>query len=86
MQVPLGGRGGSLDFLGFTLSYDKDLYGRAQMYLNTFPSKKAVVHHRQELHAVTNSGCKHTVKDTITRVNEINRKRLFNHPLFRFCR
>ncbi len=71
--VDLKQQGGSLDFLGFTLRYDRDLYGRAQMYLNTFPSKKAVAHHRKELHAVTNSGYKHTVKDTIVRVNEINR-------------
>lgn len=45
--VDLKQQGGSLDFLGFTLRYDRDLYGRSQMYLNTFPSKKAVAHHRK---------------------------------------
>ncbi len=34
-------RGESLDFLGFTLRYDRDLLGRDRCYLNVMPSKKA---------------------------------------------
>ncbi len=32
----------SLDFLGFTLRYDRDRKGRSHRYLNVFPSKKAL--------------------------------------------
>lgn len=35
-------RGDSLDFLGFTFRFDRDLYGRDCRYLNVFPSKKSV--------------------------------------------
>jgi RNA-directed DNA polymerase len=35
-------RGESLDFLGFTLRYDRDLLGRDRCYLNVMPSKKAL--------------------------------------------
>jgi RNA-directed DNA polymerase len=31
----------SVDFLGFTFRFDRDLRGRAKCYLNVFPSKKA---------------------------------------------
>lgn len=31
----------SLDFLGFTMRYDKDLYGRNKRYWNVIPSKKS---------------------------------------------
>ena len=34
-------QGESLDFLGFTFRYDRDLYGRSHDYLNVFPSKKS---------------------------------------------
>ena len=34
-------RGESLDFLGFTFRYDRDLHGRDNDYLNVFPSKKS---------------------------------------------
>ena len=71
--VDLKQRKESLDFLGFTLRYDKDLYGRKRLYLNTFPSKNAVAHHRDTIRAVVNSGYKGTVVDTIARVNEKNR-------------
>ena len=47
------GRGGSLDFLGYTYRYDLDLNGRGHRYLNVFPSKKAVGRERDKLRAMT---------------------------------
>ena len=40
--VKLHQAGQSLNFLGFTLRYDRDLYGRDKRYLNIFPSVKAM--------------------------------------------
>ena len=71
--VRVDSQGESLDFLGFTLRIDNDLYGRDRTYLNTFPSKKAEGRLRDKLRAVTNSGYKRSLRDTIVKVNEINR-------------
>lgn len=53
--VDLRERGASLNFLGYTFRYDRDLKGRAGKYLNVFPSKKAVQKAREKLHEMTNS-------------------------------
>ena len=66
-------QGDSLDFLGFTMRYDKDRFGRNQKYLNTFPTKKTEAKQRENLRHTINSGYKHTLKDTIAKVNEKNR-------------
>ena len=71
--VQLKHEGQTLDFLGFTLRYDRDLHGRDRRYLNTFPSKSAVARHREKLRGLTGSGYKHTLSDTIGKVNESNR-------------
>jgi len=71
--VKMKQQGEALDFLGFTMRYDKDLHGRNRTYLNTFPSIKATAKHREKLLAVTNSGYKVSMFDTIAKVNEINR-------------
>ena len=47
--------GASLNFLGYTFRYDRDLKGRARKYLNVFPSKKAVQREREKLHKMTDS-------------------------------
>jgi len=52
--VDLKEEGASLDFLGFTLRYDRDLQGRPRRYLNVQPSKQAVGRMRQALHDQTN--------------------------------
>jgi RNA-directed DNA polymerase len=52
--VHLKDEGASLDFLGFTLRYDRDLQGRAHRYLNVQPSKQALARMRQRLHEQTN--------------------------------
>lgn len=43
----------SLDFLGFTLRYDRDLHGRPQRYLNVTPSNKSVAKAREKLRELT---------------------------------
>jgi len=53
--VDLRAAGASLDFLGYTFRYDRDLKGRDQKYLNMIPSKKAVQREREKLHEMTNS-------------------------------
>ena len=53
--VDLREEGASLNFLGYTFRYDRDLKGRARKYLNVFPSKKAVQREREKLHEMTNS-------------------------------
>jgi len=55
-------QGASLDFLGFTLRYDKDLRGGNRKYLNTFPSTKAAARYRDNLRSVTNSGHKSSIR------------------------
>lgn len=47
--VRLNEPGATLDFLGYTFRYDRDLYGRDQRYLNMFPSKKAMEREREAL-------------------------------------
>ena len=37
-------QGESLEFLGFTFRYDRDLQGRDHHYLNIVPSKKSLTH------------------------------------------
>lgn len=53
--VDLREQGASLNFLGYTFRYDRDLKGRARKYLNVFPSKKAVQREREKLHGMTDS-------------------------------
>lgn len=43
----------SLDFLGYTFRYDRDLHGRAHRYLNIFPSRKAVAKARDAIRDLT---------------------------------
>ena len=45
--------GESLDFLGYTFRYDRDLKGRECRYLNMFPSKKALAREREHLRELT---------------------------------
>jgi RNA-directed DNA polymerase len=68
--VNLNQPGSSLDFLGFTLRYDRDQYGRSQRYLNVRPSKKAVARARDKLRDLTSSRrCFMPVTDMINDVN-----------------
>jgi len=43
----------SLDFLGYTFRYDRDLYVKGRKYLNVTPSKKALQRERDKLRQMT---------------------------------
>ena len=45
--------GSSLDFLGYTFRYDRDLRGGPHRYLNLFPSEKALTREREKLREMT---------------------------------
>ena len=45
--------GSSLNFLGYTFRYDRDLQGRPHRYLNIFPSRKAMEKARETIRDLT---------------------------------
>lgn len=72
----------TLDFLGFTLRFDRDLYGRSRRYLNVFPSRKAIasLHERLQNMTARNQGWK-PVDKLVGEVNRLLRgwKAYFQH-------
>lgn len=54
--VDLGQPGASVDFLGFTFRYDRDLKGLGHRYLNVTPSHKAMQAHRDRLRETISRG------------------------------
>jgi RNA-directed DNA polymerase len=68
--VDLKQAGASLDFLGYTFRYDRDLFGRSHSYLNVFPSKKALMKERAALRVLTSSRmCFKPIPDLIQQLN-----------------
>jgi RNA-directed DNA polymerase len=65
--------GTSLDFLGFTLRYDRDRLGRDRRYLNVTPSKRALARVREKLRGVTTASAKRSLNATIAQVNTLLR-------------
>jgi len=63
-------QGESLDFLGFTFRYDRDLYGGAHTYLNVIPSKKSLKKAREAIREKT--GPKMCFKPTPAVVRNLN--------------
>ena len=62
--------GQRLDFLGYSLRYDRDLFGRPWKYLNVFPSPKSLKRERARLRDMTNKRqCFVPVPELIARVN-----------------
>lgn len=51
--VNLREKGASLDFLGYTFRFDRDLRGRSHRYLNMFPSNRALSRQKAKLRAMT---------------------------------
>lgn len=51
--LDLQAKGQSLDFLGYTFRYERDLLGRPRKYLNVTVSKKALKRARQRVHEMT---------------------------------
>lgn len=71
--VRMGGAGVGLDFLGFTLRYDRDLQGRNWRYLNVVPSKRAQARLREKLRGLTSASTKTSLPDTVAAVNTLLR-------------
>jgi RNA-directed DNA polymerase len=69
--VKLHEPGQSLNFLGFTLRYDRDLYGRDHRYLNVFPSTKAMTRARDRIRELT--GPKRCFVPIRQMIDDINR-------------
>jgi RNA-directed DNA polymerase len=65
--------GTSLDFLGFTLRYDQDRFGRERRYLNVVPSKRAQARVREKLRHLTGVHATRALPDTIVAVNMLLR-------------
>jgi RNA-directed DNA polymerase len=64
----------SVDFLGFTFRYDRDLFGRARRFLNVFPSKKALSRLRERLRELTSSSrCHVPIPQVIAEINQLLR-------------
>ena len=62
--------GQRLDFLGYSLRYDRDLRGRPRKYLNVFPSPKALKRERAKVRDMTDKRqCFTPVPELIERVN-----------------
>jgi RNA-directed DNA polymerase len=66
-------RGEALDFLGFSLRYDRDLKGKDKQYLNVFPSEKAITRLRDKIRQRTLSGYKKPLKQVTEEINVILR-------------
>jgi RNA-directed DNA polymerase len=71
--VQLSMRGATLDFLGFTLRYDRDRLGRDRRYLNVVPSRRAQARVREKLRGLTSAPVTTSLADTIAAVNTLLR-------------
>jgi RNA-directed DNA polymerase len=71
--VRMGKEGISLDFLGFTLRYDRAGKERDTRYLKIVPSKKAMAHLRDKIRERTRAGYKKPLGVVIEEVNVILR-------------
>jgi len=69
--VNLNEAGASLDFLGFTFRYDRDLRGRQHRYLNVFPSRKSLARLRDRVREMT--GPQWGWKPVTALIGELNR-------------
>jgi len=68
--VSLQQPGQSLDFLGYTFRYDRDLYGRPWCYWHLAPSRKAMERERAALRGIINPHQSHTpLPELIERLN-----------------
>ncbi len=69
--VNLTETGASLDFLGYTFRYERDLWGKPKKYLNVMPSQKALKREREILRQMT--GAQRSCQPIPEMVEEINR-------------
>lgn len=66
----MGETGATLNFLGLTYRFDRDLKGRKHRYLNVFPSSKAVQRIREVIRDLTTSSCKQPLAEAVKEVNK----------------
>lgn len=59
-----------LDFLGFTLRYQQDRFGRGGRYLAAAPSKRAQARVREKVRGLTQASAKRSLPDTVAAVNQ----------------
>jgi RNA-directed DNA polymerase len=71
--VSLSAPRASLDFLGFTLRYERDRLGRKHRYLAVFPSKRALARVREKLRLLTRASVLTSLPQTIAAVNTLLR-------------
>jgi RNA-directed DNA polymerase len=69
--VKLRSQGATLNFLGYTFRYDRDLKGRTHRYLNMFPSARAMLRERARLRELTST--KVCFKPVAALVRDVNR-------------
>jgi RNA-directed DNA polymerase len=62
-----------LDFLGFTLRYHQDRYGRDRRYLAVAPSKRAQARVREKLRGLTSASTKRSLPATVAAVHRLLR-------------
>lgn len=68
--IKLNEKGTSLNFLGFTFRYDRDLKGRKMRYLNIIPSAKSVLRERETIRKMTGKEmCFKPIPDLIEEIN-----------------
>jgi len=63
----------SLDFLGFTLRYVSDRFGRGHRYLAIGPSQRAQARMREKVRRLTRASTKQSLIDTVAAVNPLLR-------------
>lgn len=63
----------TLQFLGFSIRYEKDRYGRGTKYLNITPAKKAVERLKEKIREKTRSSYKVTVTEVVGEINTLCR-------------
>ena len=62
-----------LDFLGVTLRFQRDRHGRSHRYLAVEPSVRAQARLREKLRTLTRASAKHSLVETVRRVNTLLR-------------
>lgn len=68
--IDLKDEGQRLDFLGYSLRYDRDLWGRPKKYLKVFPAPKSLKRERAKLRAMTDKRqCYTPIPELIVRIN-----------------
>lgn len=61
--------GNNMHFLGFSMRYDRDRFGRNRRYLNCSPSEKSIMSIRERVRGKTRAGYKSPLKEVIKEVN-----------------